>query len=561
MKRPSITFDKDAIIDFLLRHGEKFVVTLVGLVAVGLAWGGFSAMTSKAASEQQSPKTIERTAAQALQHIDEQKTLPAAEKRSVEPLAKAIDPWRNPTVAEPPALALLDRPLFEDLAKRSRPDVFPIEDLRAVAGLAVMSARPAAEPEPGQRRRGEPEPATDPPVAGNQARGRIVPYIVVTGLIPFARQAAEYRRRFEGVGLQDPQRDAPLWADWVVERSVVGPGGERWEKLDLLDAGRQAHLGGADAAAEQVPDLFLLGSSDKRSPKTTTPPYCSPLPQLLKGSWGTAAVHPWVRDEMRRLKNQADGGAAPEQPAVAPESGVFGEDQAGPPGAAGPKPGGPVEPATAGGEFRMFRFIDTSVEAGKSYRYRVRHELWNPNFKLPSQHLAHAALAQDMKLPAPPSKETAAVDVPDPTVTLVAMLRKSDMKKFKPGSFELLVLGPSKETGDYALRGLITEAGGLVNVDGKLNKPGDRRTRGAEIATDRVVVDVHGRQEERTEAKPPRPPEPFELLCLRPDGGFEFVSAADAELTIVEHAATLPAAEGTKPDANPGQPDAGAGPF
>jgi hypothetical protein len=30
MKRPSLKFDKDAILGFLLNHGEKFVVGLIG---------------------------------------------------------------------------------------------------------------------------------------------------------------------------------------------------------------------------------------------------------------------------------------------------------------------------------------------------------------------------------------------------------------------------------------------------------------------------------------------------------------------------------------------------
>jgi hypothetical protein len=187
--------------------------------------------------------------------------------------------------------------------------------------------------------------------------------------------------------------------------------------------------------------------------------------------------------------------------------------------------------------------------------------MWNPNVNLPVQHLANAALATPLKLTAPPSNETAAVSVPDPTVVLVGPLRKADMKKMKAGMLEVLVLAPSARTGDYALRGLVTEPGGFVNVDEKLNKPGDRRTRGEDFRTDRVIVDVRGRQEDRADQRSSRPPEPFELLCLRPDGGFEFVSAADAEPVIAEHKATLPADDAGKGPAKPGQPDAAPSPF
>lgn len=571
MKRPSIRFDKEAVIDFLLRHGEKFVVAVIALAALGLAWGGVDAIQSKSASEQQSPRAIERTAADAAEHIDREKAAPATERRSGPPLSAAIDPWRDPTVAEPPALALLDRPMFEEFAKRTQPDVFPIEDLRAVAGLAVLPAKQAAapaaaEPQPARakpRRRDQEQGAGEQPfdlgggapAAVDQARGRIMPYVVVTGLIPVAKQAAEYERRFESVGFKDPKRDAPLWADWSIERTTVGGGGDRWDRLDLTEAGRRWQAEWAGVAPELVPDTFLLPAAlDKRNPKTT-PPYCGVLPQLLKGSWTVVGVHPWVMDQVRRQKNPGPAAAAPE-PANADPANVFaGEGE--PPR---PETAVAAAPGDALVEYSMFRFIDTAVEPGRAYRYRVRFELWNPNYKIASQHLTQAALAQEMKLPSPPSNETQPVSVPDSTNTLVAMLRKADMKKLKPGWFELLVLAPSAKTGDYALRGLVTEPGGLVNIDDKLNKPGDRRTRGEEIRTDRVVVDVRGRQEDRADVKSKRPPEPFELLCLRPDGGFEFVSAADSEAVIAEHAATLPAGEAAKTDGKPGQPEPGS-PF
>ena len=544
MKRPSISFNQEAIVDFLLRHGEKFLVAVIGLAALGLAWGGIDAVRSKSASTQQRPDAILRQAEEAARHIDRDKTPPASEKWSGQPLATAIDPWRNPSVAAPPQLAMLDRPLFEELAKRTQPDVFPIEDLRAVAGLAVLPSKaPAAEPAPVERPRPRPRGRDGEPAAGGQPgdqaggppgpgavadkpRGRIAPYAVVTGLIPVSKQVAEYRHRFESVGFQDAKRDSPLWADWTIERTVVGAEGERWEPIDLVDAGRRWQAEWSGLASEKVPDAYLLSAAeDKRNPKTT-PPYCGPLPQLLRGSWGVTSLHPWVVEQVRQ------------PPAAGPDAGAAG-----------------------GAEFKLFRFIDTSVEPGKTYRYRVRFEMWNPNVNLPVQHLANAALATPLKLTAPPSNETAAVSVPDPTAVLVGPLRKAEMKKMKAGMLEVLVLAPSARTGDYALRGLVTEPGGLLNVDEKLNKPGDRRTRGEDFHTDRVLVDVRGRQEDRADQRSTRPPEPFELLCLRPDGGFEFVSAADAEPVIAEHKATLPADDAGKGPARPGQPEAAPSPF
>ena len=62
MKRPSISFDKDAIVEFLLAHGEKIGVAVVAALACGLVWGGVSAARSKTASREQQPAVIEEQA-------------------------------------------------------------------------------------------------------------------------------------------------------------------------------------------------------------------------------------------------------------------------------------------------------------------------------------------------------------------------------------------------------------------------------------------------------------------------------------------------------------------
>jgi len=572
MKRPSIRLDKEAIVDYLLRHGEKLLVAVIGLAALGLAWGGLDALRSQSAPAAQSPKALQDSANQTAGHIGQEKVAPDSEKRSGPPLATVIEPWLRPDVAAPPTLALLDRPLFEELPKRGQPDVFPIEELRAVAGLAIVperqqpgEANPAA-PDRGRPRDREPEPARgagglfeQPAAAGagdSQSRVRIAPYVVVTGKIPTARQRAEYRRRFEGVGHPDPKRDSPLWSDWKLERAVVGPGGDRWTEVVFPDLKQPDAAGAMPGAGVDVPAEFLLAEEAViRSAKT--PPYCGLLPVRAKGSWGLSALHPWVSQRIRTKKAQGDQPPGEVRPGpAAPDADAFpGDDKERP----GEPAAAPVDVAREE-EFALFRFVDLAVEPGKTYRYRVRFEVWNPNYQLAAQHLANANLAVAKKLPSPPSNETSAVTVPESTSILLGLLSKDEMKRLK-GGLELLVLAPSKTSGDYALRGIVTEPGGFVNVDAKLNKPGDRRTRGEDIATNRVVVDVRGRQEDRTDQKGNRPPEPFELLCLRPDGGFEFVFAADSETSIAEHATTLPSPDGGPADPKAGQTDPAANLF
>jgi hypothetical protein len=614
MKRPSIKLDKDAILDFFLRHVEKIAVAAITVLACGMVWGGINAVRTMPAGPGQLPKAITDASNRAVSHIQSAKQPPADAIKNSE-LTKLIDPWRSPEIAGPPPLPLWNKPLFEERTKRTGPEVFPIEDLRAVAGVALFPAKdgPAGEAagnpadvEPATKqkrpkrggRAGNQQPALDaavppgfgpefggqaaPPGGGPQAaavRGRLVPYCIVTGLIPVAKQAGDYRERYEGATYRDPKRDEPLWSDYLVERSVVVPGGrDNWEKIDMRVVAKQAQKDWAGVQAEQLPPGFLL-SADK-NPGAGATAYAAPLPQLVGDAWGTESMHPWFVEQARKAIAEQAAAAKRSQdqtePPVAPENPLAGPGFESPLDA--PQPGQPMAPMQQPGgfgirldaagrpiadlDYRLFRFVDTTVEIGKAYRYRVRLSLWNPNYKLPTQYLAEAALAKDAKLPSQPSNVTEPVRVPGTTSLAVRPLQKADMKKFKPGMMEVLVLAEDSATQSYTLRSLVTEIGGFANIDKRLNRPAETRVRGADIDTNSVLVDMRGRQENRGEARAakPTPPEPLEMLFLREDGSFEMASAADSQLLVDRYIGTLPAMQEQKPDRDePEQP--AANPF
>lgn len=606
MKRPSIKLDKDAILDFFLRHVEKIAVAAIAVLACGMVWGGIDAVRTMPAGPGRLPKAITDASNRAASHIQSAKQPPADAIKNPA-LTKLIDPWRSPEIVDPPPLPLWNKPLFEERTKRTGPEVFPIEDLRAVAGIALFPAKdnPAGdgggnpadvEPAPKQKRQkrggraGGQQPAVEgagppgfgPKVDGQAAavRGRLVPYCIVTGLIPVAKQAGDYRERFEGATFRDPKRDEPLWSEYLIERSVVVPGGrDQWEKIDMRVVAKQAQSDWAGLQPEQLPPGFLL-SADK-NPGAGAISYSAPLPLLVGEPWGTESMHPWFVEQARavmaeqaaaakRAQDQTEPPAAAENPLAGPgfES-PLDAPQPGQPSPPGQPPGGSGIRLDAAGrpiadfDYRLFRFVDTTVEIGKSYRYRVRLSLWNPNYKLPTQYLAEAALAKDAKLPSQPSNVTEPVRVPGTTSLAVRPLSKADTKKFKPGMVEVLVLAEDEATQSYTLRSLITEIGGFANIDRRLNRPAETRVRGADIDTNSVLVDMRGRQEDRTEsrtAKQTPPPEPLEMLFLREDGTFEMASAADEQLLVDRYIATLPALQEQKPDRDePEQP--AANPF
>jgi hypothetical protein len=97
----------------------------------------------------------------------------------------------------------------------------------------------------------------------------------------------------------------------------------------------------------------------------------------------------------------------------------------------------------------------------------------------------------------------------------------------------------SEVTGNFALRSTVISPGGSANVDPRLNRPADIRHFGEPVTTDRLLVDVRGAQEERSDSRSTMPAEPLEMLFLRPDGRFDIVTAAESERLIRKYRSTL----------------------
>jgi hypothetical protein len=667
MKTPSL--NPAAIGGFFLRHGEKLVFAGCAAFALLLAWWGIDAVRSQAVTADRTPDAVTSLAGQATANVDGVRQVPAARLPSRQPLPPVIDPWRagQATISPPPASsALLDRPLVAERAKRTKPEVLPIEDLRAVAGIAVLSDS------------GGPKPAGLPDAAAPGAgpageAGTITPFVVVTGLIPAAKQQREFDRRFSEAGFRDPQRDRPKWGVYLVERAVVDSGGTpRWEKVELKQPVKPGRNDKGDGqrqlpATEALPADFFLG------PEESEAVYAAELPQRIDEPWAAAGLHPWF---LARIAKALERPAPQERPAAdaavtladlltdarkragsefrlaavtldaAPErqrsvglykfgvrttappaevpigdigltakpvfaiSEAWGQelavdgttsrpracnlrcrvelvgqtpvvrilaiellDEAGRPGdtlsepapqpvkaaegvipAASPEPEQPVR-EIGPVENRLFRFIDTAVEPGQTYRYRVKFALRNPNVDLAARHLADEQDAKNPLLISEFSNETPPIRVPDPVVLLARTFDKDTKRKLfvKGDAVEVMILAPSEQTGNFALRSVLTDVGGLANVAPELNRPGDIRFFGEAVATDRLLVDTLGSQDDRATARSGEPAEPLEMLFRRPDGSFEVVAAAAGERQISRYGTTLFKPGTELPD--PGSPE------
>ncbi len=714
MKKPKLSFSPAAIGGFLTNHVEKLVFAGIGAFALLLGWWGIAAVLTGAVKPDRKPDAIGSLASQATANIDSVRKVPAERLPGRQPLPPMIDPWRpgQVKIAPPPASGtLLNRPLFAELSKRTRPDVFPIEQLRAVAGIAVLPdpaaqargpelapRQPDLAPPPQQEDPGRRPPRGKPPrgretagegspfslegglaseltpvaAAPQQPPGKITPFVVVTGLIPTAKQQQEFERRFGSASFRDPRRDKPQWAVYLVERAREVPGGTpRWEKLEVKDAARAdggrigagEMPGAAGAVGEQPMEQETLPQAFFLQPEDSAVSYAAPLPQRIDEPWGGAGVHPWFLPEIEKViaageretskpagdaaaraslgelaadpkqligtellldavtldsdpERQRDVGlfkfgVKAQKPAVEVAIGTIGVttdpvfavsekwarqlsidgttseprscnlrvrvdlvgktpvarilelellDEQGevtdtlkepepqpvvagdgmPPGGSLPI-GGEFGQVVVGTDNRLFRFVDTAVKPGESYRYRVKFALRNPNVGLASRHLADLAASKGEFLVSELSNETPPVRVPEPVVLMSRTIDKDTRKKMKlkGETLEVLILAPSQKTGNYALRSTVTDLGGLVNISPELNKPGDVRFYGEPLATDSVLVDARGSQEDRADIRGTDPPAPLEMLFLRPDGSFTTVSAAEGERSLSRYGGTL----------------------
>jgi hypothetical protein len=67
--------------------------------------------------------------------------------------------------------------------------------------------------------------------------GKIVPYVLVTGLIPLAKQLKEYHQKFDNASFKNATIDAPNWSSYRIERTEVQPGvAEKWSTIDVKAA-------------------------------------------------------------------------------------------------------------------------------------------------------------------------------------------------------------------------------------------------------------------------------------------------------------------------------------
>ncbi len=621
MGLPKIKFTTEAIFGFAANHGEKILVAIVVLCSLPLAWGGINALRAKTRSSKEDPAQIMRLVENANSLLN--RPLPADQQTelskslgsaSIEPSA-SLEVWNPTEISRLSVDAGLNRPLLGDIQRRQVPVIFPLEQLVANAGVvaiadqddSLMGGEPSFAGGFSDMETMEDPMSMQPTVMSPPAKK--MPYVLLTGLIPFRKQIDDYIALYARASYQSAERDLPIWHDYAVERLEVRPdGGGEWKVIDVTRLYEDWKDNWTSTATDSIPQQFILPSTQNLFDPADVPiGYWGPLPALaakptLSGvegmtggdlsmgdpdsgsSWGLQAIHPWAKNEMKKLLDEQKKLALEQQEGMGfgvgmgdgsefgggmtrPNTGTFspfqdtemGMDEGtmseqyddgmmmsyGPDG----------EGMMLDQDYCLFRFIDTSVEPGSLYRYRVTLRAWNPNWNLPKKFLESPELADDQFLQSAtsdpfPSLDAMPVHVPADNLLLARLLLRDEKKTYGLGvsDQELLVLDSNEDSGNFELHSIESKPGEIVG-----SRKGARKIKQFNnqrlsvpphnVDSNKTLLAVVGQQTIDGKKRPGRgflPPEPLEILIADSAGTLEIISADACEETVREYLPTLP---------------------
>lgn len=395
MKKLKLNVDKETVRQFFVQNIEKIAFAGFVICFVLIVYKAFDTEPFD-----NTPDKLNDAANRAKGHWVDDIDVPTAVRElignaEVPEYSKLVDP---PPVKEDfyKHQAPWDGELFKQRDQRGMPDLHPVEGLRGIAGVGAFEMKPADEAETA---------AADRPDGGQRllrAAGKTIRgqrWVVLTGLVPHKEQLDEYVEYFSGCVQWEPRADVPEYIYYRVERAEVtggrGTGQREWTRfhvknaLSFVDQWESTSVSVVDGKY-LIPELvFPLGP--------LVNPDGSPLAKQIGGEketlWGPEVAY---RPQIPLLA-QADEPEPKEGEDIDPGDGPTIDDRP-------IAPGREKQPPRVRNqkdeipEFKLFRFFDFSVEPGKSYVYRVRLMLRNPNYGVDDKFLDEEVLAEKRQL-------------------------------------------------------------------------------------------------------------------------------------------------------------------
>jgi hypothetical protein len=367
-----LKLDSAKLKEFSIQHLEKIALGIFGLVFVWMCYSALQTKRYDKTPKQLHDSTVDirnRVTGQAWKPEDHGIQLPNP------PYAKKVEDLAANDI-KPLAMSIWDPPISENKVRRDEPKYFAAEELRATYGFGAVSLAKEG-------------------MTGKQ-------WVVVTALIPLGKETAEYKRLFANATFTDLKKDAPHYSDFEIQRAEVTSADPKaaleWTPLNLDEAADELNKFHKDKL--EVVDKKLIESY-----------LCDPLPPLVGKQYDATVAHdPQI--PFAPQKPEAVNAAKPVE--VTPPGGGRKRPRRdeGPAVNAPPPAAGATAKAEEVVPYRLFRFFDFSVENNKTYRYRIKLLLENPNLGIVKRYLKSPALAEGDIRTTDWSDATAALTIP-----------------------------------------------------------------------------------------------------------------------------------------------------
>ncbi len=293
-------FGDGGIKAFLIEHVEKILLGIVAVFALFIVSKGFSAR--EGIGSDYDPAKLDSKVASVKNKIESYDWSDfSSERVTNENLSqRAESSLQALNTASYQMLQLPYPPYQRPRRLRSDPDLYPVENLQARSGFAVIhqeSARDgsrdgrasddpfgnaAPQPPRGGERGGSGEELAEnerplPSSAsgergarsrGGKAEGKF--FVVVTGLIPYRKQLQQYKKCLADSSSYDSSRDVPNYANFKLERAEYVPGREdlQWKRIGTWDTTakilkRWGGGGSTEASRQRDDDVVAAKYTDR----------------------------------------------------------------------------------------------------------------------------------------------------------------------------------------------------------------------------------------------------------------------------------------------------------
>jgi hypothetical protein len=542
-----ISFNKNTIANFFIQHLEKVVFGIFIVIVMAIFYG----VIMKRDKMDNTPQDLNNLANSAQRKLEQQgsdrdtpQSLNTPDYKKIADKIAAFNSKKNIDIEPYQYDTAWDKPLFGQKGPRDQPKLYEVQDLRGSAEFGAFKVEVAKSADStasagrvagtggGTVRARTAGGGGGATTSGSEIVGKC--WVVLTGLVPIDEQTTAYKRTFRDAVSYDPASDVPVYRGYWVDRAEITSPNDvknpKWTKTFVSSvAEKEARKEWTQQRADVVLDRYI------------DPTLTFPLGPLVNRPWDRSVAHepeiPLASSTAAVKNNAPVETPAPEGEEVAPEKNdaenPFADQTTAQPETEvtsrpmqhGPSRPGANTPASSNQDktikYKLFRFMDFSVEPGKSYIYRVRLALKNPNYGFKTSLLKEAEFAKKpfLETKDKDSVQSKAIFVPNDTQILAKEVKSKSTGEYSGKVFLVKWL---KDTGQEVYKDFAVDRGQVLNFNNETGTPApvpgpessasQKDVGNTDFITDAVVLDMSGGR--KLIGKDKNMSEPGEILLM-----------------------------------------------